>query len=126
MRKFNGKFSDDRVHHRTQEQREKSKKENRRNHGKDDSSDPSLSDDSDSSDDSHYRPKQQKKKKYRKKNPIKQCATLTAKFLTTAYKSKIISFKMNEDPHQRRVLFLTFVELLGMIFSQYTETCKGF
>ena len=47
-----------------------------------------------------------------------------AKLLTTAYKSKIIRFKMDEDPLQRRICFLTFVELLDMIFSQYIETCE--
>ena len=65
-----------------------------------------------------------KNKKHREKNPIKQCATLTENFLTTAYKSKIIRFKMDEDPLQRRIYFLTFVESLEMIFSQYTETCE--
>ena len=33
---------------------------------------------------------------------------------------------MDEDPLQRRIYFLTFVELLEMIFSQYTETCEVF
>ena len=45
-------------------------------------------------------------------------------FLTTAYKSKIIRFKMDEDPLQCRIYFLIFVESLEMIFSQYTETCE--
>ena len=40
----------------------------------------------------------------------------------TAYKSKIIRFKMDEDPLQRLIYFLTFVESLEMIFSQYRET----
>ena len=31
---------------------------------------------------------------------------------------------MNEDPLQCRIYFLTFVESLEMIFSQYTETCE--
>ena len=31
---------------------------------------------------------------------------------------------MDEDPLQRRIYFLTFVESLKMIFSQYTETCE--
>ena len=31
---------------------------------------------------------------------------------------------MDEDPLQHRIYFLTFVELLEMIFSQYTETCE--
>ena len=30
---------------------------------------------------------------------------------------------MDEDPLQRRIYFLTFVEALEMIFSQYKETC---
>ena len=29
-----------------------------------------------------------------------------------------------EDPLQRRIYFLTVVESLEMIFSQYTETCE--
>ena len=29
------------------------------------------------------------------------------------------------NPLQRRIYFLTFVELLDMIFSQYTETCEA-
>ena len=31
---------------------------------------------------------------------------------------------MDEDPLQRRIYFLTFVESLEMIFLQYTETCE--
>ena len=31
---------------------------------------------------------------------------------------------MDKDPLQRRIYFLTFVELLDMIFSQYIETCE--
>ena len=31
---------------------------------------------------------------------------------------------MDEDPLQRRIYLLTFVELLDMIFSQYKETCE--
>ena len=50
------------------------------------------------------------------------CATLTAKFLTIAYKSKIIRFKLDEDPLQRQICFLTFIYSLDMIFSQYRET----
>ena len=61
-------------------------------------------------------------KETEKKDPIKVCARLTAKLLTTVYKSKIIRFKMDEDPLQRRIYFLTFLEPLEMIFSQYTET----
>ena len=31
---------------------------------------------------------------------------------------------MDEDPLQRQIYFLTFVESLDMIFLQYTETCE--
>ena len=31
---------------------------------------------------------------------------------------------MDEDPLQRQIYFLTFVESLDMIFSQYRETCQ--
>ena len=40
------------------------------------------------------------------------------------YRSNIIRFKMDEDPLQRRIYFLKFVESLEMILSQYTETCE--
>ena len=31
---------------------------------------------------------------------------------------------MGEDPLQHQIYFLTFVESLEMIFSQYTKTCE--
>ena len=92
------------------------KKKKRRKHQKDEPSNPSSSNDSDSFNDSHYRRKQRKDKKHRKKDPIRLCANLTAKFLTTAYKSNIIRFKMYEDPLQRLIYFLTFIDSLDMIF----------
>ena len=46
------------------------------------------------------------------------------KLLTTSYMSKIIRFKMDEYPLQRRIYFLTFIDSLDMIFSQYRETCE--
>ena len=57
----------------------------------------------------------------RNKYPIKQCTTLTSKFLTTGYKSNIIIFKMDEDPLQRHIYFLTFVKLLEIIYFHSTE-----
>ena len=104
--------------------KKRTKKKNRRKHWKDDLSNPSSSNDSDSSNDSHYRRKQHKDKKHRKKDPIRLCATLTAKLLTTAYKSNIIRFKMDEDPLQRRIYLFKFIESLDMIFSQYRENCE--
>ena len=47
-----------------------------------------------------------------------------SKFQTILYKSNITRFKMDEDPLQRQIYFLTFIESLEMIFSQYTETCE--
>ena len=64
------------------------------------------------------------KKSHRKNDAIKLCAQLTAKLLTTSYKSKIIKFKLDEDSLQRQIYFLTFVDSLEMIFYQYKETCE--
>ena len=67
----------------------KKKHDSKKKHSKyrkDDSSDPSSSDNSHSSDDSDYICKTRKRNIYRKKDLIKLCARLTAKFLTTAYK----------------------------------------
>ena len=44
--------------------------------------------------------------------------------MTTAYKSKITRFKIDEDPLQRRIYFLTFVESLEMIFFTAQKTCE--
>ena len=47
---------------------------------------------------------------------------LTAKLLTKAFKLKMIRFKLDEDPLQRRIYFLTFIYSLNMVFSQYRDT----
>ena len=97
----------------SERKRKKSKKKKKhRKHRKDESSDPSSSDDYDSSEDSHYRRRRRKNKKHRKKDLIRLCETLTAKLLTTAFKSKIIRFKLDEDPFQCRIYFLTFIDSL--------------
>ena len=80
------------------------------------------SDDSDSSEDGHYRRRRHTHREHQKKDPIRLCANLTAKLLTTAFKSKMIRFKLDEDPLQRRIYFLTFIDSLNMVFSQYRET----
>ena len=100
------------------------KKKKRCKHQKDDSSNPYLSDDYDFSDDSHYRHKRRKDKKHREKYPIRLYNTLTEILLTTAYKLKIIRFKMDEGPLQHQIYFLTFIDSIDMIFSQYIETCE--
>ena len=90
-------------------------------HNKQDATD-SLSSYSDLSDNSDYIRKRRKNKSHKKTDPIKLCAHLTAKLLTKEYKSKIIRFKLDEDPLQCRIYFLTFVESLEVIFSKYKET----
>ena len=65
-----------------------------------------------------------KNKRYQERDPIKICAKLTAKLLTTLYKTKIIKFKMDEDPIKRQIYYFFFIESLEMIFSQYKETCE--
>ena len=52
------------------------------------------------------------------------CAKLTETFLTTEYKLKILKLKLDKDPLQRQIYFLTFKESLVMLFSLYTETCE--
>ena len=85
------------------------KKKKLRKHQQDDSSDPSFSNDSYYSDDSDYRLKRRRNKIHWENDPIKHCATITSKLLTTAYKSKICRFKMDEDPLQRRIYFFTLI-----------------
>ena len=113
-------FSSDSITKKKKRNKNKKRRKNR----KYDLSEPSLSDDSDSSNDSDYRRKRHKKKIHRKKDLIKVCASLTAKLLTTAFKSKIIKFKIDEDPLQRRIYFLAFVESLEMIFHNTQKLVK--
>ena len=63
-----------------------------------------------------------KRRSIRKIYPIKLCAYLTVNLMTTEYKLNIIRFKLDEDPLQCRIYFLTFVDSLEMKISQYTET----
>ena len=85
------------------------KKKKRRKHKKHDASD-SSSRNSESSGDSDYRHKQGKRESHQKTFTIKLCAHLTTRLPRTAYKSKIIRFKMDKDPLNRRIYFLTFLE----------------
>ena len=48
-----------------------------------------------------------------------------SKFLTTAFKSKIIRFKMDEDPLKRRIYFITFIDSLDMIFLNIEKLVKS-
>ena len=47
--------------------------------------------------------------------PIKNYVKLTAKLLTTAYKSKFIKIKLDEDPVQCRFYFLSFMNSLKFV-----------
>ena len=86
-------------------------------HKKQDASDLSSSN-SDSSNYSDYRRKRRKKKSHQQTYPIKLCACLTEKLLTTAYKSKIIRLKLDKYPLQLWIYILIFVESLEMILSK--------
>ena len=46
------------------------------------------------------------------------------KIAETAYKSKIIRFKLDEDPLQRQIYFLTFIDSLNMIFPNIEKLLK--
>ena len=59
-----------------------------------------------------------------KQDPINVCTKLTAKLPTTTYKSKIIKFKLDEDPLHHQINFLTSIESAEMMFSQFKETCE--
>ena len=104
----------------THHEKKRDKKKKHRKHKKYESQDPSSSNNSDSSNNIDYRRKQRKRKSDQVKDPIKLCARLPEKFLTTVYKSKIIRFKIDKDQLQRRIYLIKFVESLNMIFSQCT------
>ena len=96
----------------------------RRKHQKYESDPSSIddSDDSDSSEEGHYRRRRHTHTEHRKKYLIILYSNLTAKLLTTVFKSQMIQFKLDEDPLQRLIYFLTFIDSLNMVFSQYRET----
>ena len=54
--------------------------------------------------------------------PNQKCAKLTAKLLTDPYKSKVIKFKLDKDTLQRQVYFLSFMNSLTIVLSQFSET----
>ena len=94
-------------------------------------SDPSLSDfssleSSDSSDEKYYKQRWRAKKDRNKRRsktrfdqPINKCANLTYKILTTAYKLKVIRFKLDKDPLQFWVYFLSFMNSLKNLLSHF-------
>ena len=79
-----------------------------------------------SSNDRYYRRKRRKKKRHQKTDKIKLYERLTAKLLTTVYKLKIIRFKMDEEPLQRCIYFLKFIESLVMIFPSIKKLVNYF
>ena len=57
-------------------------------------------------------------------NPIKKCAKLTDKMLIAAYKSRLIIIKLDQNPLQQRVYFLSFVTSLKNIYQNIRKhTC---
>ena len=93
------------------------------------SSDSSLPDLSDSSYDKYYK-QRRRAKKYKNKHqsktrfdePIKKCANLTDKLHTAAYKSKVIKLKLYKDTLHTQFYFLSFMNSLKILLSQFSET----
>ena len=57
-------------------------------------------------------------------DPTKECANLTAKLITAAYKSKAITFRLDENPLQRRVYFLSFLKSIKFFYHNlHKHTC---
>ena len=52
----------------------------------------------------------------------KKCAKITDNLLTATHKSKVIKFKLYEDPLQRRVYFLSFINSPKIVLSIFSET----
>ena len=91
-------------------------------------SDSSLSGSSHSPNDNNYKRRQcanNNKNKLRNKtcfhDPIKKCANLKAKVIISAYKSKVIKFKLDEDPLQRQVYLLSFMIYLKIVYHNLRE-----
>ena len=91
-------------------------------------SDYSLSESYDSSDEEYYKGRQRAKKdkntlwrKTRFYDPIKNCVKLTDKLFKSVYKSKVIKFKLGEDPLHCRVYFLLFMNSLKIVLSQFSD-----
>ena len=83
-------------------------------------------DSSDSSDDEYYKRRQRAKNNKKKRqskmrfhDPIKKYSKLIAKLLTAAYKPKVIHLKFDRDPLQHQVNFLSFMNQLKIILSQF-------
>ena len=87
-------------------------------------SDSILSDSSESPDGNYYTQRKHTKKNKKKhwskmcfNDPIKKCANLTAKIITFTYKSKVVRFKLDEDPLQHRFYLLSFMNSLLKIIT---------
>ena len=53
---------------------------------------------------------------------MKKRAKLIAKLLTAAYKSKVVRFKLDKDPLNFRVYFLSLLNSLKIALSKFSET----
>ena len=84
------------------------------------SSDSSSSDSSDSSDSGYYKRALRTRKKIQVKRnntePIKKCDNPTSKLLKAAYNYKVTKFKLDEDPLQCQVYFLTLMNSLITVY----------
>ena len=51
--------------------------------------------------------------------PINKCANITAKIISAVYKSKLIMFKLDKDTPKIRVYFLSFMNSLKILLSNF-------
>ena len=65
--------------------------------------------------------KKNRRSKTRFDKTIKKCAKLTVKKITSAYKSKVIKFKLEKDLIQILVYFLSLMNSLKIILSPFSD-----
>ena len=89
----------------------------------------SSSDSSDSTDNEYYKRirhaknyKNKLRSKTRFNDTIRKCAKLTSKLLKAVQKSRVIKFKLDDDPLQHRVYFISFTNSLKNYLSQFKDT----
>ena len=90
--------------------------------------DSSSSYSSDSSNDEYHKRRRHAKNnknklwsKTRFNKPIRKCTKITSKLLTAEYKSELVKLKLDEDPLQNRVYFLSFMNSIKIVLSQFSE-----
>ena len=55
-------------------------------------------------------------------DPIKKCTNFKSKLPIASYKSKVKRFKLDEDPLDLRIYFLSLMNSLKILLSKFKET----